>query len=243
MLKIKEINIGYQKELICEPFSASITSPQTIALIGHNGTGKTTLLKTLAGLIYPRYGNILINGKELSSLSYTEKSRLISIVLTGFPPYLNLTPEEILKNTANITGKKTEKALIKAIELTGISDILTKKFHNLSDGQKQKVMIARALAQNTPILLLDEPFIHLDNTNKQLIINTLNSLKKEKIIIFSTHDYMTLQYSDRVWEISAAKITDQNTEKFLTTSQHLKDFYNFYSTLTVKQKKIKINDK
>ncbi len=239
MLKIKEINIGYQNELLCEPFSARVASPQTIVIIGHNGTGKTTLLKTLAGLIYPRYGDILINGKKLSSLSYPEKSRLVSIVLTEFPPYLNLTPEEILKNTANITGRKNEKALIRAIELTGISDILTKKFLNLSDGQKQKVMIARALAQNTPILLLDEPFIHLDNTNKQLIINALNILRNEKIIVFSTHDYMTLQYSDRVWEFSDGKITDQNTEKFLTISQHLKDFYNFYSSLTVKQENIK----
>ncbi len=230
MLRLIDLNIGYTNSLLKQNFSFSTCSPSLIALIGDNGTGKTTLLKTIARIKRPLNGQVLTLKKNIHQLSPHQSARLVSIVLSSFPFHLNLTITEILKLTRSSVHGQIDNALIDQIAYElGITDILNKQFSALSDGQKQKTMIARALIQDTPILLLDEPFSHLDYKNKTLLINQLNKLKHKKLIIFSTHDELSIINADIVWHLDNRKINILSTHNFLINSNTLKDFYNFYN--------------
>ncbi len=239
MLKIENLNIGYRKPLLKTHFSANLNSPQLIALVGDNGSGKTTMLKTLAGIIPALTGQIYLYGKKIANLSLYQKARITSIVFAHLPSQLNLTVYEILALNSKLIHGEVKKSLIAhTLQLLEIQNLAHKNFNNLSDGQKQKVMFARALVQDTPILLLDEPFAHLDYYNKKLLLDIISHLKKSKLVIFATHDELSILGADIIWSISSKKIIPQNSNKFLSNSHQLKQIYNFYNTHIVNSGKI-----
>ena len=232
MLKIDQINIGYSSNnaLLDEKFSFLSRDPMLIALVGQNGSGKTTLLKTLAGLIPPLSGSVKISGKDIHNINNHHRSSLIAMVFSFLPVNLNLTVKEIFYLTSKLThGNINNNIIRKTVHLLDLSNFFYRNFNSLSDGQKQKVMIARAIIQDTPILLLDEPFSHLDYTNKDLILNSFKLLKKDKLIIFTTHDELSVFDADLVWHIKNKKITSEKTQLFLAKSQQLRQIYNFYN--------------
>ncbi|MCG9792545.1 ABC transporter ATP-binding protein [Flavobacterium algicola] len=212
ILKASNVNIGYfdkkKNNTIATAISLSLEEGKLIALIGANGIGKSTLLRTLTGIQKPLSGTISLNGKEIESYSPSELSQTLSVVLTEKLPPSNLTVFELValgrQPYTNWIGTLTETDIMqvnKALELTQIAHLATKKHFEISDGQLQNVLVARALAQDTPLIILDEPTTHLDLLHKVALFKLLKKLSKEtqKCILFSTHDIdMAIQLSDEM---------------------------------------------
>jgi iron complex transport system ATP-binding protein len=219
-----EITAGKGGKILIENFSGKINSGELIALTGLNGSGKSTLLFSLCGLNNPNKGKVEIKGKNLHSSTAQEKSRLCSIVFTsqenipwmdvysfvasGRAPYTNLM--------GNLSTE--DKSVIeKIISETRLKDFEERFIHTLSDGEKQRCLIARALVQDTPFILLDEPTAFLDIRNKKQMMELLKELSSshQKAILFSTHDIqLAKKYSNSIWWMNEKKITAVSPENF-----------------------------
>lgn len=211
ILETKNLGIGYEKALI-EPINFNINKGELIGIIGKNGIGKSTLLKTLMRIIPPLSGEILLENQNLNNLNTNNFAQKIAVVLTEKIPLSQFTVYEILKMGrfphSNWLFKMTNKdneVLEKVIETTQLQELVYKKAHQLSDGMLQKVMIARALVQDTPIILLDEPTTFLDLENTFQIFELLKKISQEqqKTILFSTHQLeIALQICSKIILIS-----------------------------------------
>jgi iron complex transport system ATP-binding protein len=206
------LNIGYSTKeetiVVAENLNLSMQAGKLIALIGGNGIGKSTLLKTLTGIQKPLSGKVKINGINIQEIDGLTLAQNLSVVLTEKLPPSNLTVFELIalgrQPYTNWIGKLTAVDIVKinqAMELTQIHHLSSKKHYEISDGQLQKVLVARALAQDTPLIILDEPTTHLDLLHKVALFKLLKKLTKEtnKCILFSTHDIdMAIQLSDEM---------------------------------------------
>lgn len=212
ILQTKEISIGYSHKkvsnVIALEISLSLEKGKLIALIGANGIGKSTLLRTLTGIQKPLLGTVLLNGTNIQQQTALELSRHLSVVLTEKLPPSNLTVFELVAlgrqpytNWIGTLSHEDLEQINHAMALTQITHLSDKKHYEISDGQVQKVLIARALAQDTPLIILDEPTTHLDLLHKVSLFRLLKKLTQEtdKCILFSTHDIdIAIQLSDEM---------------------------------------------
>ncbi len=167
---------------------------ELLAVIGPNGAGKSTLLKCLVGILRPR-GTVKLDGVELTSLKPAERAKMITYVPQSSFPQFAFTVEEFVEMGAYITRGSVEEAL----KRVGLWERRRERITNLSGGEFQLVLIARALAQGSKAVLLDEPTSHLDVNHALMVMELLNELKREKIIVAVLHDLnLALSYSDRV---------------------------------------------
>ena len=212
ILQASKISIGYsskkEKNTIAQNIDLSLEKGKLIALIGANGIGKSTLLRTITGIQKPLSGTVLLNEKNIHELDALTLAQNLSVVLTEKLPPSNLTVWELIalgrQPYTNWIGTLTDTDIAKineAIALTQIEHLVSKRHYEISDGQLQIVLIARALAQDTPLIILDEPTTHLDLLHKVVLFKLLKKLTQEteKCILFSTHDIdMALQLSDEM---------------------------------------------
>ncbi|WP_418262816.1 ABC transporter ATP-binding protein [Flavobacterium faecale] len=212
ILKASNLSIGYsakkENNTIATNIDLTLTQGKLIALIGANGIGKSTLLRTLTGIQKPLSGAVLLHDKKIENYSPLDLAQNLSVVLTEKLPPSNLTVFELValgrQPYTNWIGKLTETDITqvnRALELTQINHLATKKHYEISDGQLQKVLVARALAQDTALIILDEPTTHLDLLHKVSLFKLLKKLTHEtqKCILFSTHDIdMAIQLSDEM---------------------------------------------
>ena len=201
MIDIKQLEIGYQNKRqynsVFKDINLTLSAGDLVGLIGDNGVGKSTFLKTITGNLTPLAGDIKINNKPISQFTSQQLAQLISIVVTEKIGGFNLTAWDVVATGrtpyVNIFGKLTledESIVRKALEQLNLLSLKDKLIDELSDGQRQKVMIAKSLAQKTPIIVLDEPTAFLDHTSKHHLFATLQQLCSEqgKLIIVSSHD-------------------------------------------------------
>lgn len=212
ILQASKISIGYTskkvKNIIASNIDLSLEKGKLIALIGANGIGKSTLLRTITGIQKPISGTVWLNEKNIHELDSLTLAQNLSVVLTEKLPPSNLTVWELIalgrQPYTNWIGKLTDNDISKineAIALTQIEHLASKRHYEISDGQLQIVLIARALAQDTPLIILDEPTTHLDLLHKVVLFKLLKKLTQEtgKCILFSTHDIdMAIQLSDEM---------------------------------------------
>ncbi|MFC6878043.1 ABC transporter ATP-binding protein [Flavobacterium myungsuense] len=212
VLSTSNLSIGYstkkEKNCIAQNINLNLQQGKLISLIGANGIGKSTLLRTLCGIQKPLEGQVLLNEKNIQVYKPLELSQQLSLVLTEKLPPSNLTVFELIAlgrqpytNWVGKLSKEDNTKIHEAIELTQISHLANKKHYEISDGQLQKVLIARALAQDTPLIILDEPTTHLDLLHKVSVFKLLKKLAKEtgKCILFSSHDIdLAIQLSDEM---------------------------------------------
>ena len=194
---LQNLVIGNEGRRVAGPLNAEFRPGQLSYLLGRNGVGKSTLLRTLSGFQPPLGGTLLFDGQRLSDLSRGQRSRMISIVLTGRPQLSNLKTEELVAlgrspytGFFGRLGEADRQVVTEALADVGITALAERNVATLSDGEMQKVMIAKALAQHTPVMLLDEPTAFLDFPSKVEVMATLSRLAEEqqKIILLSTHD-------------------------------------------------------
>ena len=219
-IQLKDLSIGYQTKhsvkTVAAGINGAIRSGELTCLLGANGVGKSTLLRTLAAFQPAISGEILISRKdeggtrkEISSLSDKELSKLVGVVLTEKPDVRNMSVRELVSlgrsPYTGFWGTYTDEDLRivdESIEMVGIKDLTRRPVHTLSDGERQKVMIAKALAQQTPVIFLDEPTAFLDYPSKVEVLQLLRRISREaeKTIFLSTHDVeLALQLADTIW--------------------------------------------
>ena len=236
----ENLSIGYllqgkKSRVVHDPLNFSIFRGELTCLLGSNGTGKSTLLKTIAGLIKPLKGNLKIMGKALSAYHEEELSRVLSIVLTGRTHAGGLSVYEIVAlGRYPYTGyfgklSDTDHQVIRDVLIkTGIENLSGVLTAELSDGERQKVMIAKALAQESPVILLDEPTAYLDLASRMEIMDLLRNLaaKENKAILLSTHDLETaLKLADRLWLLSPENPLIQGLQEDLAIQGILSEFF------------------
>ena len=224
ILNCKNISIGYSSKketnVIAQNINLSFEKGKLISLIGVNGIGKSTLLRTLTGIQKPISGKVFLRTKNIQEYSNLELAQSLSLVLTEKLPPSNLNVFELIalgrQPYTNWIGKLSDNDLHqinKAIEITNIEHLRNKKHFEISDGQLQIVLIARALAQDTPLIILDEPTTHLDLLHKVSLLKLLKKLAQEtnKCILFSTHDIdLAIQLSDEMIVMLPEKIIQEN---------------------------------
>ncbi|MFC5045975.1 ABC transporter ATP-binding protein [Aquimarina hainanensis] len=212
VIQTENLSIGYRQHkklmVVAADINLKLYEGELIGLVGANGIGKSTLLKTIAKVHPLLHGSIFLSDKEIRKYTPQELATQLSVVLTERISSKNLTVKELVAlgrhPYTNWVGKLTEEDINivkKAIDITHINELTEKRCFELSDGQLQKVLIARAIAQDTPIILLDEPTTHLDIYHKAYILKLLKRLAFEtkKTILFSTHEIdFAIQLCDKM---------------------------------------------
>ena len=238
-IRIENLTIGYagksDVKVVAQGINASIFSGELTCLLGANGVGKSTLLRTLSAFQPKLAGNIQILGRELSTYTDKQLSRLISVVLTEKPDIRNMTVDELVGlGRSPYTGfwgtlQKEDKEIVdRSIELVGITALKGRMIQTLSDGERQKVMIAKALAQETPVIYLDDPTAFLDYPSKVEMMQLLHQLSRQtdKTIFLSTHDLeLALQIADKVWLMDKQKGVSIGTPEDLSLQGILGSFF------------------
>lgn len=218
-IKVENLAIGYhgkhEVKCVAEGITDTIHSGELTCLLGENGAGKSTLLRTLAAFQPALNGEISILGRNLADYGEKQLATVIGVVLTERSSIQNMTVEELVgMGRSPYTGfwgrlRPEDRAVVdSSLEMVGISQFRSRLVQTLSDGERQKVMIAKALAQETPIIFLDEPTAFLDYPSKVEILQLLHRLSREagKTIFLSTHDLeLALRVTDRIWLMAKGK--------------------------------------
>ncbi|MCX7728394.1 MAG: ABC transporter ATP-binding protein [Bacteroidia bacterium] len=235
-LELQNLSIGYSKPLTETSIHAKFNCPQMCALFGNNGIGKTTLIKTLARLVLPLNGEILFNQKNISEISQTEFAKQFAFLFTKRPFLMNHTIQDIiaLGRTPYVkwNGKLSDhdlQIIHYYAKILGIQDILAKPADEVSDGQFQKAMIAKTLAQQTPVIILDEPLSFLDYKTKTQILKTLKDIvcTENKIVILSSHDiHLCKEVADSVFLIHQKQWVYKPSEEIFSDTL----FSDFFQT-------------
>ncbi len=231
-IRLEGLSIGYRvknkTKVVASKIDASLYAGKLTCLIGSNGIGKSTLLRTLSAFLPKISGSIFIGEREISEFSSKELSRLISVVLTSKLDMMNMMVEEIVgMGRTPYTGfwgtlrRGDEGIVLKSMKQVGISHLMNRMVNTLSDGERQKMMIAKALAQETPIICLDEPTAFLDYPSKVEMMQLLLKLCREtgKTIFLSSHDLeLVLQIADTLWLMTEDEGLQVGTPRELSDS-------------------------
>lgn len=239
-IRIVDLDTGYHSKkgttVITRGISASLYSGELTCLLGPNGAGKSTLLKTLTAFLPPVKGDIFIENKPLNEYSDSDLSKVIGVVLTEKLSLSNMSVEELVgMGRSPYTGfwghmnENDRRIVDESIALVGIDTLRGRMVQTLSDGERQKVMIAKALAQETPIIFLDEPTAFLDYPSKVEIMQLLQRLAREKskTVFLSTHDLeLALQIADKVWLLDKPHGVTIGTPEDLSLNGDLSKYFH-----------------
>ena len=250
MIQLKDLTLGYEQRTLLEKVSAHITGGQLVALLGRNGTGKSTLLRAVMGLEKPQNGEIILHGNNIASLKPEELARNISFVTTDKVRIANLRCRDVVAlgrapytNWLGQLQREDKEKVDNAMRLVGMDSYAEKTMDKMSDGECQRIMIARALAQDTPVILLDEPTAFLDLPNRYELCLLLRKLtqKEGKCILFSTHDLdIALSLCDTIMLIDNPQLYSLPTGEMITSGHIERLFRNESITFDAQEMKIRI---
>ena len=227
ILKTENLTIGYGAKAVQRGLNLKAQARDLICLTGTNGSGKSTLLRTLAGLQPALDGKVMIANKDIASLNVHQRSTLFSLVLTDDIDIERLTVRELVAmgrfpytNWAGSLSKKDDEIIDKALKDVHLSHKADAMINHISDGEKQRAVIAKALTQDTPLVLLDEPTAHLDLPNRIEIMLLLRrlSVSTGKSFILSTHELdLALQMADKIWLMTPSGVEIGMPEDLMLT--------------------------
>ncbi|MCU0438667.1 MAG: ABC transporter ATP-binding protein [Raineya sp.] len=208
MLQAQALQVGYPQRVLFKNMHFSCKKGQLTCLLGRNGAGKSSLIRVLSGLQAQTAGEILIEDSPLSKLKLQEIAQKVAIVLSDKPQTEYLTVYETIAfgrtpylNWQGKYNSEDKKIIEKSLEITHLQEFSNKYLHTLSDGERQRVMLARALAQDTPIIILDEPTAYLDVYYRKQMMSLLKKIahEQEKCILLSTHEVdLALELADQL---------------------------------------------
>lgn len=227
MITIENLSIGHtlrhRSVVVAHGLTARCLPGSLTCLMGRNGTGKSTLLYTIARFLTPLSGSVGVMGRDAQQYSPEAYARTVSVVLTGRPYGQNITVGELVAlGRTPYTGfwgtlSPTDRAIVaESMRLVGISHLASRRVATLSDGERQKTMVAKALAQQSPVMLLDEPTAFLDYPSKVELMTLLRRLAEERrlTILVSTHDLeIALRTTHRLWILSDRGLAEGTPEE------------------------------
>ncbi len=242
-VEINQLAIGYSDSnkdiIVAESINLNLENGELVCLMGPNGIGKSTLLRTLTGLQQQLSGEVYINGIDIQKSQASDRARQVSVVLTERPTAGFMTVKELVAlgrypytNWQSYHSPEDEHAISQALEQVGLTARQDQPIAELSDGYIQKALIARALTQDTALIVLDEPTVHLDIKNKTEVIQLLRTLSTTagKTILLSTHDLdLALRYADKLWLFNEKEIITGLPEDLVINGDIVKTF-GYYDT-------------
>lgn len=219
MIRTVDLSVGYHQgkaqRSVQQHLHIQANRGELIALIGPNGCGKSTLLRTLAGLQEPLSGSVLLDETDLKTLKLPQRAKIMSLVLTDAVQLGYVTVEQLVAMGRHphttLSGKLSkydEKHIREALQAVRLETFGSRLVSELSDGERQRVLIAKALAQDTPVILLDEPTSFLDLPNRVEILLLLRNLARDlqKCILLSTHEIdLAIRLADQLWLMNAGE--------------------------------------
>lgn len=235
MLHVKDLSFNYLREKTIDKISFRVKEGEFACLLGPNGSGKTTTLKCINGILSPQKGDILIDGQNLRKMNRREIARHISmvpqehtvvfaykvieVVAMGVTPYLFL---------GSMPGEEVYHKAEDILEELNISHLATRNYNEISAGERQLVLIARALMQNSKLLILDEPTAHLDFKNTYHLLRIIKQLtEKDKTVITALHDpNLALKFADRVIMLKNGRILTEGRPEATMTAENLRKIYD-----------------
>lgn len=216
VLTITSLGLTFGEQKLFDKVDLSLSRGEIVVLLGENGAGKSSLIKILTGNLNPTRGKVYIGEKNIAIMSAVEVAHEVSVVYTSQVESMKMRVFDVVAigrtPYLGLMGKLSKEDIVQiewALGAVGVLELIDKEFDTLSDGEKQRVMIAKALAQDTSIMILDEPTAHLDVKNRVLLLKLLRDLahRTNKTILLSTHELeMSLRLADKVWLISDEKI-------------------------------------
>jgi iron complex transport system ATP-binding protein len=236
MLKIEGLSASYGGRRVLKDVSLDVESGQVLALIGPNGAGKSTLVRAASGVIPVQAGKVGANGVDLLALPAMQRARYLGVVpqAVSLPPAFTVWETVLLGRTPylNFLGQiseKDEQIARLALQRVDALDLLERRVGELSGGEQQRVLLARALAQSTPILLLDEPTVHLDLQHQIRLMETVCSLAHtDKLaVLVALHDLnLAARYADRVALLVAGEVKAAGTPRQVLTPELISEAYH-----------------
>jgi ABC-type cobalamin/Fe3+-siderophores transport system ATPase subunit len=236
MLEIQSLRVYFGSRQILHDLDLSVQSGEILAVVGPNGAGKSTLIRAASGVLRPAHGRVAVNGQDLARLSDIQRARRLAVVpqnnqlpgafsvyqtvLLGRTPYLNWLGH---------SGPSDHAMTRQALEQTQMSAFENRLVGDLSGGEKQRVLLARALAQNAPLLLLDEPTTYLDLQHQSNLLNLVRKLSQEKrlAVLMVLHDLnLAALYADRVALLVEGKLEAMGNPEQVLTSEKLSAVYH-----------------
>ncbi len=237
----KQLAIGYQDDLILKDLDVRIPKGKITAIIGPNGCGKSTLLKGLARIIPVRAGEVLLQGKNIKDYTSAQAAQIMAMLPQGPKAPAGLRVDELVsygrypwQKGLGILSSEDHAIIRKAMEQTGVMPLACRSVDQLSGGQRQRAWIAMSLAQDTPIILLDEPTTYLDLAHQLDILQLLRKLNEEdhKTIVLVIHDLnMAARFADYMIAMKKGKILYQGTPETVMTQTALKEVFNLDALL------------
>jgi iron complex transport system ATP-binding protein len=236
MLKIENLSVFYGVRRVLQDVSLEVQSGQVLALIGPNGAGKSTLVRAVSGVIPVQAGKVQVDGKNLLALPAMQRARFLAVVpqALAMPPAFSAWETVLLGRTPylNFLGQiseKDEQIARLALERVDALDLAERRVGELSGGEQQRVLLARALAQSTPILLLDEPTVHLDLQHQVSLMETVCSLAHNDnlAVLVALHDLnLAAIYADRVALLVAGEVKATGSAREVLTPELISAAYH-----------------
>jgi iron complex transport system ATP-binding protein len=236
MLKINNLSVFYGDRQILHEIQLEVHSGEIVALLGPNGAGKSTLIRSISGVIPIRNGNIFVDQKDVTSLSTMERARHISVVpqAVSIPPAFTVWETVLLGRTPYLnflgqTSAKDEAIARQALEQVDVLHLIEKRMNEISGGEQQRVLLARTLAQDTPILLMDEPTTHLDISHQIDLLKLITKQAREKslTVLIALHDLnLASMFADRIAIVQNGLLCVAGTPQETLTSEIINSVYN-----------------
>jgi len=235
-LQLQRVYFSYLNGLVLHNINLSIEAGEMVALLGPNGSGKTTLIKLASGVLKPSQGEIKLDGSSLSRLSRRAIARTIAVVPQQFHIAFAFTATEVIMlgripflKAFTEEGEIDKQFVSSALKLVGISELKERRFDELSGGERQKVILAMALAQQPKLLLLDEPTVHLDIAHQVEILELVRSLNKERglTVIAAMHDLnLASLYFDRLVLLKEGRVSADGTPHQVLTEARIREVFS-----------------
>ena len=236
MIQLENIQCGYGKKVVLSGINVTIEQGAITCILGRNGSGKTTLFKTILGMLVPLEGSVLLNGKSVSAYSHKELAKVISYVPQAHGTPFSFTVLDVvlmgqyahIESLLGIPGKKNREVALACIETLGITNLTYKHFSKLSGGEKQMVLIARAMAQQPMFIAMDEPTSNLDLGNQSTVLQLAQLLKKQGYgVIMNTHaPEQALNYADYVILLQDGGVKVAGNPKTIMLPGVISEIYN-----------------
>ncbi len=236
MLEINNLSAAYGDKLVIKNVTLSVASGEILALIGPNGAGKSTLVRAVSGVLPIRTGSVMVGGKDLTRLSPAQRARCLAVVpqARSLPPAFTVSQSVSLGRTPYLSwlgqpNQNDERQVHLALESTQTLEMAERFIGELSGGEQQRVLLARALAQQTPVLLLDEPTTHLDLRHQSNLLNLVRNLaaKQNLAVLMVVHDLnLAGLFADRIAMLVQGSIYAQGSPQEVLTEANLGEVYD-----------------